>query len=100
MRRGAVEAEVAPETTIDSGPVDVSPRQARFTFSSSDPTATFECMLLPDDVWFACASPWTSEPLEDGASHTFRVRARTAGGVFDETPAQRTFVVDAVAPTV
>ena len=89
---------VEPETTIDSGPVDFSPRLARFTFSSSDPAAVFECMLLPDDRWFACASPWTSEALQDGAPHTFRVRARTAGGVFDETPAQRTFVVDTVTP--
>ena len=91
---------VEPETTIVSGPVDFSPRQARFTFSSSDPGAVFECMFLPDDRWFACASPWTSDPLVDGASHTFRVRARTAGGVFDETPAERAFVVDTVDPVL
>ena len=87
------------DTSIDSGPTDVSPRQARFTFSSKDPAATFECMLSPNDTWEPCTSPYTSPALENGAQHTFAVRARI-GDAIDETPASRTFVVDTIAPTV
>jgi len=64
----------APDVTINSNPValsnDASPG---FTFSSTDPSATFECSV--DNGPFAtCASPFESPTLTDGL-HDFAVRA-------------------------
>ena len=65
-----------------------------FTFSSTD--ASFECQV--DDAPFAaCASPYTTAELADG-EHTFSVRAKDSNGIFDPTPATRTFSVDTTPP--
>jgi len=88
---GVAQAAI-PETTIDSGPPDIS-REARptFTFSSPDPGATFECAI--DDADFApCSSPFTTAPLSQG-TYTFRVRA-IDGTDEDPTPAERVFTID------
>lgn len=88
---GTAQAAV-PETTIDSGPPDIS-RQARpaFTFSSPDSGVSFECAL--DDSDFApCSSPFTTAPLSQG-TYTFRVRA-VDGLDEDPTPAERVFSID------
>jgi hypothetical protein len=81
-----------PETTIDSGPPDIS-RQARpvFAFSSPDAGATFEC-AIDDDGFAPCASPHTTAPLSQG-TYRFRVRA-VDGEDEDPTPAERTFTID------
>ena len=68
----------APDVTIDSNPValsnDASPA---FTFSSTDPSATFQCSV--DGGAFAtCASPFESPALTDGP-HSFAVRAVDPG---------------------
>lgn len=59
-------------------------RRARFTFSSDQPSATFQCKL--DRKRFApCRSPFRRK-VKVGA-HTFRVRAVNTEGASDPTPA-------------
>jgi hypothetical protein len=90
-----------PDTTIDSGPTGaVSATSATFTFSSpsSDSTITFECSV-DAEPFAACTSPQTVTSAADGA-RTFRARARNGAGSVDPTPAERTWTVDTVAPTV
>jgi hypothetical protein len=86
-------AQAAPETTIVSGPPAVSSAAiATFTFTASDPAATFQCSL--DDADFAaCTSPFTTPELADG-SHAFAVQAVSAAGGPDPTPATVDFAVD------
>ena len=90
----------APETTIDSGPAAGSTTgdpASTFGFSSSETGSTFECRV--DDAAFGpCGGPGsahTTAPLSDG-QHTFEVRATDAVGNPDQSPASRTFTVDAV----
>jgi hypothetical protein len=88
-----------PDTTIDSGPTGaVSTDTSVFTFSSPAKNATFEC-ALDTGVFAACTSPHTVTTADE-ASHTLRVRARTASGNVDPTPAERTWSVDKAAPIV
>lgn len=84
---------VAPETTIELGPPDVSDSpNTTFFYGSNDNTASFQCRL--DGAPFAsCGSSQDYNGLADG-SHTFEVRAHDAAGNSDSTPASRTFVVD------
>jgi CSLREA domain-containing protein len=76
---------IAPETSIDTGPEDpTESTTATFTFSSDDPTATFECSL--DGAAFAvCTSPHEETGLGLGL-HTFAVRAVDPAGNTDLTP--------------
>ncbi|MDQ3981815.1 MAG: hypothetical protein M3271_03935, partial [Actinomycetota bacterium] len=86
-----------PETELISGPSGITTtNQATFTFSSSESPGTFECSL-DGGAFNMCSSPKTYRDLLDG-SHTFKVRATDAGGSFDETPVERTWVVDAFGP--
>ncbi|MBA2384619.1 MAG: DNRLRE domain-containing protein, partial [Actinobacteria bacterium] len=63
-----------PETTIDSGPTGVvSTRTATFTFSSSEPGASFQCKL-DGGAYAPCTSTQTYNALGEG-SHSFDVRA-------------------------
>lgn len=84
---------VAPETTIELGPPEVSDSpNTTFFYGSNDNTATFQCRL--DGASFAsCGSSQDYNGLADGI-HTFEVRAHDAAGNSDSTPASRTFVVD------
>jgi hypothetical protein len=86
----------APDTTIDQGP-DMFSRngQATFQFSSDDPTATFECRI-DREVAQPCQSPY-ARTLPDG-SHSFSVRAINRAGNGDDTPAERLWTIDTVAP--
>ena len=89
---------VAPETTIVSGPVASGPGTgATFTFSSTEPGATFECSL--DSAAFAsCESPVVLAGLTIG-SHSFQVVATDAAGNADQSPATYNWTVtDATAP--
>ena len=88
-----------PETTIDSGPSGIlGNSSASFAFSSSEANSTFECSL--DGASFSsCTSPQSYTNLSDG-THTFQVRATDAAKNVDASPAQRTWTVDTMAPTV
>ncbi|MGH2753201.1 MAG: Ig-like domain-containing protein [Actinomycetota bacterium] len=87
----------APDTVIDSGPTGtVATADIDFTFSSADPTATFQCDM--DGSGFtSCSSPQNYSSLSDG-DHTFRVRAVDEAGNPDGTPAEQTFTSDTQAP--
>jgi hypothetical protein len=82
----------APETQIDSGPSGkLKKPKATFTFSSPSPGATFECAL--DKLGFTdCSSPNKLKRLENG-KHKFRVRALSAEGLIDRSPAAQSFKV-------
>jgi len=85
-----------PETQLNSHPADPSGANASFTFSSPDPTASFEC-ALDGAVFTACASPQDYSALSEG-THSFAVRAKDAIGNVDSTPAAYTWTVDTTAP--
>jgi hypothetical protein len=88
---------VIPDTSIDTGPSDpTNATTAHFTFSSSEPSSTYEC-ALDGQPFASCASPRDLAGLAEG-SHTFTVRA-TAAGQADATPATRTWTVDMTPPT-
>ncbi len=88
---------VAPETTIDSGPTgSVSNTSATFNFSSNEAGSTFQCQL--DGGGFSsCTSPVTYNSLSQG-SHNFQVRATDPAGNTDASPAVRSWTVDTIAP--
>jgi parallel beta-helix repeat protein len=89
-------ANTPPDTTITIHPPDPSNDPAPiFWFTSTDPTATFECKL-DAAAYAACTSPTTLNGLADG-SHTFSVRSVNAAGP-DPTPATWAWTKDTVAP--
>jgi hypothetical protein len=74
---------VAPQTTIGTPPGGAPPatttdKNATFTFTSDDQTATFECSL-DGGTFNACSSPKQYTNLANGA-HSFRVRAKDPAG--------------------
>ena len=87
---------LAPGTTIDQAP-DMFSRsgQVTFRFSSDDPGATFECRIDREAAQ-PCRSPYV-RTLPDG-THSFSVRAINAAGNGDDTPAERVWTIDTVAP--
>jgi hypothetical protein len=89
---------VAIDSTITSGPgTPISNKTAVFTFTASDPAATFECSL--DTAAFApCTSPATYAGLSDGA-HAFEVRA-VMPSMVEATPAGWSWTVDTTGPAV
>ena len=81
-----------PETTITSSPPAQSPSySASFSFTASEPGATFTC-TLDGGAWTGCSSPAAYDNLAVG-QHTFAVRAADAFGNTDATPAAATWVV-------
>jgi hypothetical protein len=88
---------VPPETAITDGPSGMSDSAAAsFAFAADEPGATFECRV--DAAAFAaCAPPFTTAELPDGA-HAFEVRARDPAGNADASPARRAFVSDTAVP--
>jgi len=86
----------APDTTIDQAPDPFSrDGQATFRFSSSDASATFACRIDHEAVQ-PCRSPY-ARTLADG-THSFSVRATDAAGNRDDTPAERVWTIDTIAP--
>jgi hypothetical protein len=83
-----------PQTAISSAPDPfTNSGSAGFSFSSADAaTTSFECKL-DSGVWAACVSPNAYTNLVDGR-HTFSVRAKTAAGYVDVTPATHTWKVE------
>ena len=87
---------VAPQATIDSGPVDPSDSAAASFAFGADEAAGFECRLDAGE-WVECSSPQAYADLGDGA-HSFEVRATDAAGNVGEA-AGYSWVIDTVAPT-
>lgn len=86
-----------PNTSITDGPSGtVSNTTATFTFSSDEPSPTFQCRL-DSGTWTTCSSPRSYEGLAL-KSHTFQVRARDAYGRVDRTPATRSWLIVAPPP--
>jgi polysaccharide biosynthesis protein PslG len=81
----------APETRIDSGPSGTTNASPSFTFSSSEPNSSFEC-VLDSGAWSPCTSPKSYQGLATGG-HSFQVRATDLAGNTDPTPASRSFTV-------
>jgi hypothetical protein len=85
-----------PDTTITDGPSGTTgPDALEVEFSSSEP-GSFECRI-DGGAFVACSSPRLLSGLSDG-SHTFEVRATDSVGNVDQTPAARTWTVDATPP--
>jgi len=90
-------APIAPafplDTKITKGPKGrVKGSRAKFKFRSEPAGAKFECKL--DRRKFKpCASPKTYRGLAAG-KHTFSVRAITASGAVDSSPAKRSFTLE------
>jgi len=86
-----------PDTTIGTGPSNpTDDPTTTFTFSSDDPSATFQCNV-DAEKFLPCSSPWVSHPLSNG-SHKFEVRAIDLAGNIDESPANNAFTVNATPP--
>src|SRR5829696_5540322 len=85
-----------PDTTIVSGPSgSVKSRDAKFTFSSTEPSnATFQTRLDGGPWELGTATSKTYSQLPNG-THTFNVKATDAAGNADPTPASRTWKVRA-----
>jgi hypothetical protein len=84
------------DTTITSAPPDFSNSgNATFEFTSNLADAQFRC-ALDGDMPAPCTSPFT-KALADG-SHTFSVRASDGNGAEDDSPAERVWTIDTVAP--
>ncbi len=107
FRTTPVKEAAPPETTLVRGPEESSlenPREVAFAWTGSDdctPTANLlYAFRLDNDPWssFAAATSWTAYSLTDGW-HTFAVKARDQSGKEDQTPAVRSFQVDAIPPS-
>lgn len=95
---GCEEVNLAPNTTITSGPIadsTINDATPTISFSSNEPGATFECRADAGS-WTPCVSPYDFPALADG-ERTVEVRALDAFSA-DATPATRTFTVDTTAP--
>jgi subtilisin len=89
---------VAPDTSFASGPQGlVNDDTPTFGLAATEPGARFECRV-DADAWAACASPYTTRQLADGA-HTVQARAVDPAGNVDATAASRSITVDATAPS-
>ncbi|HYN18164.1 MAG TPA: Ig-like domain repeat protein, partial [Actinomycetes bacterium] len=82
--------------TLTTVPPPTSGPAATFEFTTTDPTAVFECRL-DGPTWTFCSSPQTYGALADG-SYSFDVRAVDGAGNVGATTS-RTWTVDATAPT-
>jgi hypothetical protein len=85
-----------PETNVALTSLATTNRgYAIWTFTSNAAGAAFECSLNTG-AFAACTSPHTRNDLVSG-SNTFRVRAKSAAGVVDPTPASSNVTVTAAA---
>ena len=89
----------APEIYLWTGPDDPSTTSSvRFTFTSPDTGATFECRLGTTAEYSGCSSPHDILSLEDDR-YTFYVRAVDLAGN-RSAPSTRSFTVDTTPPNV
>lgn len=90
-----------PETSLSGGGLPASrttSTNATFSFTSSDPQATFQCRLDPEP-FTTCTSPKSYSGLTDGFN-AFEVRAVDPSGNADPTPASHTWEVDLDGPAI
>ena len=88
-----------PNTIIRRGVASIARSStAVFGFVSTVRRSTFECGL-DGGPWLVCSSPQRYTGLADGR-HAFDVRAISASGKKDPTPARASWTVDRVAPAV
>ena len=88
-----------PNTIIRTGVASLSKRStAVIRFVSTVAASTFECSL-DGAPWLPCKSPQRYAALVDGP-HAFDVRAISASGAADLTPAHISWTVRRVAPAV
>ena len=93
----AAPAWAVPDTSITSGPPSfTNSPSAIFEFTATE-VATFKCKLDAEVAFTACTSPHPISNLTEG-SHTFLVRAESAAGGPDPTPAAQTWTVDFTPP--
>lgn len=86
-----------PDTTITGGPEGRTRGNApSFTFTSTEPGATFECRI-DDGAFASCSSPFVTAVLTDGP-HTLEVKSTDQAANADPTPARRSFNVDTTSP--
>jgi hypothetical protein len=86
-----------PDTTIATAePNPTNDATGDFTFTSNDPTATFQCSI-DGGAFVPCPASFSTVSLADGP-HTIAVVAVDAAGNVDPTPASYAWVVDATAP--
>ena len=86
--QGSSQVQVAapPNTIINKRPrKKTSGRKAKFKFSSDQPGSTFQCKL-DKKPYKPCGSPFKTKTLKLGR-HAFRVKAISAQGIADPTPA-------------
>ena len=87
-----------PDTMIAAGPSGTTTsNSASFTFSSSEAGSTFQCRL-DDGNFGSCTSPKEYSGLSTG-THTFDVRATDQAGNTDQSPASRTWTIEAGTPS-
>ncbi|MGH9041403.1 MAG: Ig-like domain-containing protein [Acidimicrobiia bacterium] len=88
-----------PDTVIDTGPEGTTrSAEAALFFSSTEGGPSFECRI-DDGPFEGCSSPRTYPGLVDG-EHRFEVRALSADGRPDPTPAVREWTIDTTPPSV
>jgi|SRR6266511_5557923 len=76
----------APETTITKKPKNkTKKKRATFEFTSTEPDATFDCVLDGKSTFKPCTSPLTVKVKK--GKHSFSVQATDAAGNLDGTPA-------------
>ena len=86
-----------PDTTIDSGPDDLTNlTEAVFTFSSTESGSTFECSMDGTD-YENCESPFNYPGLTEG-SHSFAVRSTDMAGNTDQTADSLAWDIDITPP--
>jgi hypothetical protein len=81
-----------PDTIMDTWTLVTPSAHAVTSFSSPDPSATFECRYDNADGWYPCVSPHALQ-YGPGDTRVFHVRARAPNGLVDPTPASRTWIV-------
>jgi subtilisin-like proprotein convertase family protein len=82
-----------PETTLTEAKIKGRAHKATFAFSGSGGSGalSFEC-ALDKGAFTPCTSPQTYKKLKPG-KHKFQVRAKSAAGTVDPTPASKEFQV-------
>lgn len=92
-----VDDNAVPDTTITDAPPEFwNSGSSTFKFTASHANATFECSIDGDSP-VPCMSPYT-RALSDGP-HVFSVRAINKNGMGDQTPAEKAWLIDTVAPS-